>query len=174
MWSRAPLEAPALGDAARSRRHKQQVSVKALGTELCVGCHRGFLSPDMGMPVHLSGLDEPGMWRNSAWTGNGMARVDKVEQKTASTATWSASRRRRTRRGAKDGTIASHRFLGGHTWMASMRGDAEHLRRLRGKLEGAASIDVAGARSSSRPARAGTCPRTARRSRPGRGSRSTS
>ena len=25
--------------------------------------------------------------------------------------------------GAKHGTLASHRFVGGHTWMAAMRGD---------------------------------------------------
>ncbi|HEY5944476.1 MAG TPA: multiheme c-type cytochrome, partial [Kofleriaceae bacterium] len=61
VWSRVPLDAPVLGDVASIEKHRQQVSVKALGTELCVGCHRGFLSPDMGqgMPVHLSGLDEP-------------------------------------------------------------------------------------------------------------------
>ena len=58
--------------------------MKSLGTELCVGCHRGFLSPDMGagMPVHLTGLDEPGAWRNSAWSGNGMGRIDQVAPKT--------------------------------------------------------------------------------------------
>ena len=50
--------------------------------------------------------------------------------------------------GAKPGphgpTLASHRFLGGQTWMAAMRGDTNHLRRLQAKLEGAASIDIAG------------------------------
>ena len=68
VWSREPIDAPVLGNAASIARHKAQVSVKQLGTELCVGCHRGFLSPDMGdgMPVHLTGLDEPGAWRNSA------------------------------------------------------------------------------------------------------------
>ena len=57
VWSRAPIEAPNLGDPASIARHKAQTSVARLGTELCVGCHRGFLSPDMDMPVHLSGLD---------------------------------------------------------------------------------------------------------------------
>src|SRR5439155_12156547 len=37
---------------------------------------------------------------------------------------------------------APHRFLGGHTWMAAMRGDTDHLQRLQAKLAGAASIDV--------------------------------
>ena len=149
VWNRTPIEAPALNDPASVARHKAQVSTKSQGTELCVGCHRGFLSPDMGMPVHLSGLDEPGAWRNSAWNGNGMGRVDKVEKKTcidchmepevASAAEYGGLR------GDKP-TLASHRFLGGHTWMASMRGDGEHLARLRAKLEGVASIDIAGAR----------------------------
>jgi hypothetical protein len=146
VWSRAPIEAPAIGDAASVARHKAQVTVKSLGTELCVGCHRGFLSADMGMPVHLSGLDEPGAWRSSAWTGNGMARVDKVDQKTCIDCHMEREPASSNEAGAKAGTIASHRFLGGHTWMASMRGDTEHLRRLQAKLAGAASIDVAGAR----------------------------
>ncbi|MEO8707137.1 MAG: multiheme c-type cytochrome, partial [Kofleriaceae bacterium] len=146
VWSRTPLDAPVIGDAASIAKHKQQVGVKAIGTELCVGCHRGFLSPDMAMPVHLSGLDEPGMWRNSAWTGNGMARIDKVEKKTCIDCHMEREPATANELGAKAGTLASHRFLGGHTWMASMRGDAEHLKRTQAKMEGAASIDVAGVR----------------------------
>src|SRR5206468_9140095 len=53
VWSRTPLDAPTLGDAASIAKHKQQVRVKTLGTELCVGCHRGFISADMNIPVHL-------------------------------------------------------------------------------------------------------------------------
>ncbi len=155
VWSRAPLDAPTLGDAASIAKHKQQVTVKAVGTELCVGCHRGFISADMNIPVHLSGLDEPGMWRNSAYTGNGMARIDKVEKKTCIDCHMEREPASATELGAKpsgpDGakTLASHRFLGGHTWMASMRGDNEHLRRTQAKLVGVASIDVAGVRLGS-------------------------
>ncbi len=144
VWSRAPLDAPTLDDPASIAKHRAQVSVKPLGTELCVGCHRGFLSPDLGqgMPVHLSGLDEPGFWRNSAWTGNGMARVDKVEQKTCIDCHMEREPASSEEVSAKAGSIASHRFLGGHTWMASMRGDREHLARMQAKLEGIASIDI--------------------------------
>jgi Flp pilus assembly protein TadD len=147
VWSAAPIEAPTLSDPQSIARHKAQVTVKATGTELCVSCHRGFMSADMGMPVHLSGLDEPGMWRNSAWNGNGMGRVDKVEKKDCITCHMEREPASAAEYGAKSGTIASHRFLGGHTWMASMRGDTEHLARLRAKLEGVASIDVAAART---------------------------
>jgi len=145
VWSHAPLDAPTLGDAISVAKHKAQVTTK-VDTELCVSCHRGFISPDMNMPVHLSGLDEPGFWRNSAWTGNGMGRIDKVEKKTCIDCHMEKEPASKDEYGAKDGKIASHRFIGGHTWMAAMRGDAEHLRRTQAKLEGAASIDIASAR----------------------------
>jgi cytochrome c-type biogenesis protein CcmH/NrfG len=148
VWSRAPIEAPSLGDPASIARHKAQTTVKAQGTELCVGCHRGFISPDMAMPVHLSGLDEPGAWRSSAWNGNGMARVDKVDKQTCLDCHMAREPASANEAGARAGTIASHRFVGGHTWMAAMRGDGEHLRRLQAKLAGAASIDVAGVREA--------------------------
>ncbi|MBA3453408.1 MAG: tetratricopeptide repeat protein [Deltaproteobacteria bacterium] len=140
-----PIDAPDLGNAASIAMHKRQVTTKLDG-DLCSSCHRGFLSPDLSLPVHLTGVDEPGMWRSSAWTGNGMARIDKVEQKTCIDCHMERVPATADELGAKSGTIASHRFVGGHTWMASMRDDAEQLRLTRAKLEGAASIDVAGAR----------------------------
>jgi tetratricopeptide (TPR) repeat protein len=150
VWSRTPIDAPVLGDAPSIARHKAQVTVKSLGTELCVGCHRGFISEDMTMPVHLSGLDEPGMWRNSAFAGNGMGRIDKVDKQTCIDCHMEREPASEAEYGAKTGpggrSMASHRFLGGHTWMASMRGDTEHLKRTQAKLAGAASIDIAGAR----------------------------
>ncbi len=140
-----PLDAPTLGDAASIARHKKQVTTK-IDTELCVGCHRGFLSPDMGIPVHLSGIDETGSWQSSAWTGNGMARIDRVEKQTCIDCHMDRVAVSTAELGAKHGTVASHRFVGGHTWMAGMRGDKEQLRLTQAKLAGAASIDIAGAR----------------------------
>ncbi|MBV8759018.1 MAG: hypothetical protein JO257_17145, partial [Deltaproteobacteria bacterium] len=144
VWSRTPIEAPDMKDRASIERHKAQVTVNkpGLGTELCVGCHRGFLSPDMDMPVHLTGLDEPGMWRSSAWNGNGIGRVDKVDKKTCIDCHMDREPATSDEVAAHDGKIASHRFLGGHTWMAAMRGDTDELHRLQTKLEGVASIDV--------------------------------
>jgi hypothetical protein len=122
VWNATPIDAPVLGDAVSIAKHKQQVTTK-VDTELCVGCHRGFLSPDMTMPVHLSGIDEPGMWRNSAYTGNGMARIDKVEKQNCIDCHMERTQVSAAELGAKQGSVASHRFVGGHTWMASMRGD---------------------------------------------------
>ncbi|MBA3396564.1 MAG: hypothetical protein H0T89_28290 [Deltaproteobacteria bacterium] len=149
VWNAAPIDAPALDDPASIARHKQQVTTK-VDTELCTSCHRGFLSPDMQMPVHLTGIDEPGQWRASAYTGNGMARIDKVDKQDCIGCHMERVPASASELGAKQGSVASHRFVGGHTWMASMRGDDEQLRLTRAKLEGAASIDIAGARIGSR------------------------
>ena len=145
VWATTPLDAPVLGDPASIARHQAQVTTK-VDTELCVGCHRGFLSPDMDLPVHLTGLDEPGFWRSSAYTGNGMGRIDKVAQQTCIDCHMEREPASADEHGAKAGKLSSHRFVGGHTWMAAMRGDADHLKRTQARLEGAASIDVAGAR----------------------------
>ncbi len=145
VWSRASIDAPDLHDPASIAKHRAQASVKSLGTELCVGCHRGFVSADMGIPVHLSGLDEPGAWRSSAWAGNGMGRVDKVDKQTCIDCHMAREDAGSDEVSAYNGQIASHRFLGGHTWMAAMRGDDDQVQRLQAKLKGAASIDIAGA-----------------------------
>ncbi|CAN5836215.1 hypothetical protein BH11MYX2_BH11MYX2_15250 [soil metagenome] len=145
VWSATPLDAPTLGDAASIARHKQQVTTK-VDTQLCIGCHRGFLSPDLGVPAHVSGIDDTGSWLASPYTKNGMARVDNVELKTCIDCHMDRVPSSADELGAKHGTVASHRFVGGHTWMASMRGDTEQMRLTQAKLEGVASIDVAGAR----------------------------
>ena len=145
VWDPTPIDAPTLGDAASIAKHRHQVSTK-LDAGLCGSCHRGFLSPDMDLPVHLTGVDEPGNWRSSAYTGNGLARMDTVEKQTCIDCHMERVNASGEELGAKHGTIASHRFVGGHTWMASMRGDTEQLRLTQAKLVGTASIDVAGAR----------------------------
>jgi tetratricopeptide (TPR) repeat protein len=140
--SREPIMTPDMDDAASVAAHKAQATVKPLGTELCVGCHRGFLSPDLDVPVHLSGIDEPTFWRSSAYTGSGVGRVDKVEKKTCIDCHMASEAAGEDEVAAHDGKVASHRFLGGHSWMAGMRGDAEQLARTQKMLEGVASIDV--------------------------------
>ena len=167
-WDATPIDAPSLDDPKSVARHREQVAPR-LGTNLCVGCHRGFLSPDMGLPAQLAGIDDTGAWLASPYTGNGMARLDKVEQKTCIDCHMDRVVAGKDELGAKHGTVASHRFVGGHTWMAGMRGDQEQLRLARAKLEGVASIDIAGARvidhavasdwivpADGAPARAGT------------------
>jgi Flp pilus assembly protein TadD len=140
-WSAEPIEAPALDDKASIARHKAQVTTK-LDNEMCMGCHRGFLGPDMGLPAHVTGVDEVAWWLASPYNGAGMARLDKVEKQNCMDCHMERTPVSKNELGAKDGTVASHRFVGGHTWMANMRDDKEQLALTRAKLEGAASIDV--------------------------------
>lgn len=44
---------------------------------------------------------------------------------------------------ATNGKVASHRFLGAHTWLAAMRDDQSTLERTQAFLKGVASVDVA-------------------------------
>jgi hypothetical protein len=71
-----------------------------------------------------------------------MGRVDAVEKKTCIDCHMERESVSSNELGAKGGTLPSHRFMGGHTWMAGMRGDMDHLKRMQAKLEGIASIDV--------------------------------
>ncbi|MEZ4367126.1 MAG: multiheme c-type cytochrome [Kofleriaceae bacterium] len=144
-----PLPTPNLDDAASIAAHRAAASVRPLGSELCVTCHRGFLSPDLGVPVHLAGIDEPTAWRSSAWTGNGAGRIDRVEPRTCIDCHMTREPALPGEVSARDGTIASHRFAGGHSWMAGQRGDADQLARTQAMLVGAATVDVAGVRVTS-------------------------
>ncbi|HPH65927.1 MAG TPA: multiheme c-type cytochrome, partial [Kofleriaceae bacterium] len=65
VWNAKDLDAPVLTDPASVAKHKAAASVRKLGDDMCISCHRGFLSPDMGMPAHLLGIDEPTAWRSS-------------------------------------------------------------------------------------------------------------
>ena len=146
VWTAQDLDAPVLTDPASVAKHKAAASVRKLGDDMCVSCHRGFLSPDMGMPAHLLGIDEPTAWRSSAYTGNGAMRMDKVEKQTCISCHMAKEPASADELGAHDGKLSSHRFLGAHTWMAAMRGDTEHLAKTQAKLVGAASIDIAAVR----------------------------
>lgn len=146
----SPLPIPTMDDPASIATHKQAASLRPLGTNVCMGCHRGFLSPDMDIPVHFSGIDEPGAWLGSPYTGSGVGRIDKVEKKNCLDCHMGREAADPDEVAAHDGTIMSHRFAGGHTWMAAMRGDDDQLAVLQKNLIGAASIDIAGARDHAR------------------------
>ncbi len=144
----ATVPTPTPGDAASLARHRAATSVRALGAELCVSCHRGFLSPDLGLPAHLSGIDEPTAWRGSPYQASGTARIDAVAARTCvdchmpEEAVAAAVRDDEASAGA-DGRVRSHRVVGGHTWMAAMRGDADHVARTQAALRDAVTLDVA-------------------------------
>jgi hypothetical protein len=59
--------------------------------------------------------------------------------------------------GAKNGTVASHWFLGGHTWLASMQNDPALVERVQSFMQKRVSLDIGGTRPSvPRPGEAAT------------------
>ncbi len=128
-------------------KHRQRVASPALRTaELCASCHRSFLEARTGNASAFFGMDDYGAWQRSAWAGQGAERPDHVEAQDCRGCHMAREPAVLGDVAAKDGTVPSHRFLGAHTGLAAMRGDAEHLSRLQAFLEKSATLDVAAAR----------------------------
>jgi tetratricopeptide (TPR) repeat protein len=142
-----PIPLPKANDQASVDRHKKAASRDDFGADLCTGCHRSFLGPDTGNPHHLPGQDEPTVWKSSPYGGNGLARVDHGVSKRDCIGCHMTREKIDRDDPAADGSgrLASHRFIGGHTWLAAMRGDDADLARRQEFLRAVASIDVAAA-----------------------------
>lgn len=149
----SPIPIPRDGDLASLEAHRARMAMAPLRTPaMCGTCHRSFLSPETGNPAHLTGQDELGAWRRSPFAGSLATRVDEdvdiAECRTCHMPLEDAPLGDAAATAAKGGKIRSHRFAGGHTWLAAMRGDASQLAAEQAMLRGAASIDVAAARAA--------------------------
>lgn len=117
----------------------------------CNSCHRAFLGLDTGQPHHINGTDEPGAWHDSSYAGNKLRLdtpvkesdcadchmpVEVVDARASDPAIAVDDQ-------SGDRTLRSHRFIGGHSWLAAMRGDEQTLARVQEFLRGVASVDVA-------------------------------
>jgi tetratricopeptide (TPR) repeat protein len=138
---------PSMDDPESIKQHVTRVAMKPLRTvELCTSCHRAFLDETTGNSHHLPGMDDSTPWGRSPYAGSlGALLDDPVEEKDCRACHMTQEPAQYGDAAATDGKIASHRFLGGHTWLASMRRDAEGLARVQHFLKGAASIDVSAA-----------------------------
>jgi tetratricopeptide (TPR) repeat protein len=143
----ADIELPKNGDSASIERHKKAAAPAPLRTaSLCIGCHRVFLDEGSGNAHHLPGQDEGTPWMRSAFAGSMGERVD--EDVTARDCRGCHMPKEDATLGdaaAKNGKITSHRFLGGHTWLASMRNDPDQVERLRAFMKNAVKLDVVAA-----------------------------
>jgi tetratricopeptide (TPR) repeat protein len=140
-----PIPLPRDGDAESVRLHKEAVAPAPLRTAaLCGSCHRSFLGEATGNPHFLAGADELTPWSRSVYGKSDLARIDDaIDAKTCQGCHMPRVDAPLGDAAAKHGKLSSHRFPGGHTWMASLRGDAEQLARETAQLVGAASVDVA-------------------------------
>lgn len=140
-----PIVIPKHLDADAVRAHKERTAPPELRTfGLCGSCHRAFLDRSTGNPHHLIGQDDVTPWQRSPYAGSELHLVDEelpvrdcrgchmpLEEAVLSDAA------------ATDGMVASHRFLGAHTWLAAMRHDQGTLDRIQAFLREVASVDVA-------------------------------
>jgi tetratricopeptide (TPR) repeat protein len=135
---------PKDGDAASVVIHKQKAAPAPLRTAaLCTTCHRVFLDEASGNAHHLPGQDDATPWARSAYAASLSERIDEpVPERDCKSCHMAREEATLGDAAAKNGKIASHRFLGAHTWLASMRGDADQLARVKAFLAGSATIDV--------------------------------
>ncbi|MBK6463409.1 MAG: hypothetical protein IPF92_20745 [Myxococcales bacterium] len=163
----SPVPVPREGDPASARAHREAVARPVLREgELCLGCHRSFLDTATGNAHHLPGQDEAGAWRRSAYAGSHAARVDEVPERDCRSCHMPRVPAVAGDPGAKRGTLASHAFLGGHTWLADAQRDPELRAIVADFLKQSATIDIAGSDPGER--RAGVRHRGADRDPPRR------
>ncbi|HSO36369.1 MAG TPA: multiheme c-type cytochrome, partial [Labilithrix sp.] len=144
----SPIPVPRDGDGDSVLRHRARVGRATLRTSaMCSSCHKAFLDDSTGNAHHLVGQDDATPWARSAFAGSDAARIDEdVPQQDCRGCHMPRTPAALGDLGAKNGTVASHFFLGGHTWLASMQGDAELVERTREFLANRVLVDVAGVR----------------------------
>jgi hypothetical protein len=138
---------PTRGEDSSLEAHRARVGNEALRTaDLCGTCHRAFLDSSTGNEAAFFGMDDFGAWEKSAFAGSTAERPDRVKQQDCKACHMAREPAVLGDVAAKDGTVPSHRFLGGHTYLAAMRSDADALARTQRFLEGSVTVDVGEAR----------------------------
>jgi tetratricopeptide (TPR) repeat protein len=126
-------------------RHKARVGSAALRTaELCGSCHRSFLDATTGNASAFFGMDDFTPWSKSVFAGAKAMRIDEgVPERDCKGCHMPKEAAPEGDASAKHGVISSHRWLGGHSYLAAMQHDAGLVERYRRFLSGIASVDVA-------------------------------
>lgn len=146
----APIPFPKEGDAESNVRHRERVGRATLRTAaMCSTCHKAFLDGDTGNEGrHLVGQDDATPWSRSPYAGSHGARIDEaVAEKDCRGCHMPRVPATNGDPGAKNGTVASHWFLGAHTWLASMQNDPELVERAQKFMkDNRVLVDVGGVR----------------------------
>ena len=144
----SPIPVPIDGDAEGRLRHRARVGRATLRTAaMCGTCHKAFLDPSTGTAAALVGQDDLSPWARSPSAGTASARIDEeVPQKDCRGCHMPRVPATDGDLGAKNGTVASHLFLGSHTWLAAMEGDAALVEKAQAFLKGRVSLDIGGTR----------------------------
>lgn len=141
------IPVPVPGDKESLARHIERSALPPLRTAgLCVSCHRAFLDETTGNAHHMTGQDDATPFQRSVFAGSRIHRIDDpIAEQDCRGCHMPLEEAPLGDAAATNGKVASHRFLGAHTWLAAMRGDNEQLKRIETMLRGSVSIDVAAA-----------------------------
>lgn len=154
------IATPDEASPASRAAHRERVGRAALRTAaMCSACHKAFLDPDTGNAAHLIGQDDATPWARSPYAKSDAARIDAhVDEQDCRGCHMPRVAVSLGDPGAKNGSLASHEFLGGHTWLAAMENDPARLARTQEFLRGRISLDVGGVRHGARRDLAGSEP----------------
>lgn len=133
--STAPIPIPTPGDAQSLEKHLARVGKPVLRTnELCMSCHRGFLSPATGHDVVIAGVNEITPYKNSRYGGSNATRIDSGVEETSCTSCHMPK--------FGDRQLSSHRFAGGHATFAAAIGSEAQMEAVTKMIQGAVTMHV--------------------------------
>lgn len=133
--STAPIPIPKPGDAHSLELHLARLGKPVLRTnELCMSCHRAFLSPRTGHEVVIPGINEVTPYRDSRYGQSDASRIDSDVEQTNCTGC------HMPKFGPRN--LASHRFAGGHATLAAAIGSAEQLAAVEKVIQNAVTMQV--------------------------------
>ena len=140
-----PVPIPREGDPLSLAAHVARLTPRPLRTaELCGSCHRVFLGEESGNGHHLAGQDDFGPWARSAHARTRARIVDEpIPGNACRGCHMPLEEAAEGDAAATEGRVASHRFVGAHRWLASMRADEAGPARYERFWEGKATIDIA-------------------------------
>ncbi len=140
---------PTEGDAASIEAHRRRYRPTPDLDEstLCAACHRSFVSATARPGHHLAGIDDVGMWQRSPFGGGELSRieVEPVERQGCRDCHM-APEKADDPAADPHGNVRSHRFAGGHTWLASLNADPAQRAATEAMLRKAMRVDVAAVR----------------------------
>ena len=110
----------------------------------CGTCHKVGLLETVTQAGWFRGQNEFDGWRDSAWAGRGVSIVQRpTETRTCGDCHMPRVPAPMGDKGAKNGYVRDHRFLGANTALARARGDAAHVAATEDFLTGVVSLDLA-------------------------------
>jgi len=122
--------------------HSERVKPAPLSTaQFCGSCHKVGLLESVTGDRWFRGQNEFDGWRDSAWSGRGVAVVQRPSQtRTCVDCHMPRVPAPRGDKGAKKGLVRDHRFLGANTALAHARGDDEQVKAIDTFLSGVVSL----------------------------------